>query len=303
MKVLVNGVHLYFDVEGAELVPDGPDMRRRPIVIALHGGPGVDHSTLKPALSGLADVAQVVYVDQRGHGRSDDGERDLWTLEQLADDIVSFCTALGIESPIVYGESFGAMVAMTYATRHPDHPRALVLVAAPAVGHAKSIERTVAAFRRLGGDAVADVYRRDAQYPTRETQEEWLSVCLPYLTTLPHAAGAMLEMRSRMVERPEINLRLSALTRDFDVRGSLPQIKCPTLVIVGEDDPVTPVEDAAEIASCIGADNARVVRIRGAAHTVFRDRPDEAHHALHAFMSEVGTAQATIDRPTQSQLV
>lgn len=291
MKVLVNGVHLYFDVEGAELVPDGPEMRRRPIVVALHGGPGVDHSTLKPALSRLADVAQVVYVDQRGHGRSDDGERDVWTLEQLADDVVSFCIALGIERPIVYGESFGALVAMTYATRHPDHPQALVLVAAPAVGHGTTIERTVAAFRRIGGDAVADVYRRDAEQPSQETQEEWLRVCLPYLSTLPDAAGAMTEMRSRMLERPEINLYLNAATRDLDVRGSLARISCPTLVIVGEDDPVTPFEDAEEIASCIGADRARVVRIQGAAHTVFRDRPDEAHRALRGFVSEVGVAQ------------
>lgn len=288
MKVLVNGVHLYFDVEGAELVPDGVEMRRRPVVVALHGGPGVDHSTLKPALSRLADVAQVVYVDQRGHGRSDHGESALWTIEQLADDVVAFCIALGIERPIVYGQSFGAMVAMTYATRHPDHPQALVLVAAPAVGHGATIERTVAAFRRVGGDAVADVYRRDAEQPSQETQEEWLRVCLPYLSRLPDAAGAMKEMRSRAVEHPEINLHLNAATRDFDIRGSLARITCPTLVIVGEDDPLTPVEDADEIASYIGDDHARVVRIRGAAHTVFRDRPDEAHHEVRAFVSEVG---------------
>lgn len=290
VKVLVNGVRLYFDVEGAELVPTGREMRRHPVVVALHGGPGADHSTLKPALSPLAEVAQIVYMDQRGHGRSDDGDRDRWSIEQLADDVVSFCFTLGIELPIVYGQSFGAMVAMTYAIQHPAHPRALALVAATPVGHGHTIERAVAAFRRVAGDAAADVYRRDAEKPSLETQEEWLRVCLPYLSSLPDAGDAMAEMRARMVEHPEINLHLNSATRDFDVRQRLSSITCPTLIIVGEDDPVTPADDADEIASRIGTSRARVVRIPGAAHTVFRDQPLKAQQELRRFVSEVGGA-------------
>lgn len=53
MHVLVNGVHLFFDVEGASLVPDGPVMRGKPTLVLLHGGPGFDHSIYKPAY-GLA---------------------------------------------------------------------------------------------------------------------------------------------------------------------------------------------------------------------------------------------------------
>ena len=73
MHVLVNGVRLFFDVEGAKLVPDGPVMREKPTVLLLHGGPGFDHSIFKPAYSALADVAQVIYLDHRGNGRSDAG--------------------------------------------------------------------------------------------------------------------------------------------------------------------------------------------------------------------------------------
>ena len=46
MHILVNGVQLYFDVEGASLVPDGPTMREKPTMILLHGGPGADHTIL-----------------------------------------------------------------------------------------------------------------------------------------------------------------------------------------------------------------------------------------------------------------
>ena len=80
MHVLVNGVRLFFDVEGASLVPDGRTMREKPTLVLLHGGPGLDHSIYKPALRALADVAQVVYLDHRGNGRSEPGPREAWSL-------------------------------------------------------------------------------------------------------------------------------------------------------------------------------------------------------------------------------
>ncbi len=51
MRVLVNGAQLFFDVEGASHVPDGPSMREKPTLLLLHGGPGFDHSIYKPAYS------------------------------------------------------------------------------------------------------------------------------------------------------------------------------------------------------------------------------------------------------------
>ena len=122
MHVSVNGVRLFFDVEGAKFVPDGPVMREKPVLLMLHGGPGADHSIYRPAYSALADVAQIIYLDHRGNGRSEDGPRQDWNLAQWGDDVHAFCEALGIEPPIVLGMSFGGMVALAYATRHPAHP-------------------------------------------------------------------------------------------------------------------------------------------------------------------------------------
>jgi hypothetical protein len=62
MHVLVNGVRLFFDVEGAKLVPDGSFMREKPTLLMLHGGPGSDHSIYEPAYSDLADVAQITWT-------------------------------------------------------------------------------------------------------------------------------------------------------------------------------------------------------------------------------------------------
>jgi proline iminopeptidase len=60
MFIQVNGVKLYFDVEGSGLAADGPALREKPTLLLLHGGPGFDHALFKPAFSAFADIAQVV---------------------------------------------------------------------------------------------------------------------------------------------------------------------------------------------------------------------------------------------------
>src|SRR5262249_37430691 len=127
MFVRVGDVRLFFDVEGPKLVPEGPLMRERPTLLCLHGGPGLDHSAHRPAFSALSTIAQVIYLDQRGHGRSDRSVPEQWNLAQWADDVRGFCEVLGLERPIVMGTSFGGYVAMKYATRYPEHPAKLIL--------------------------------------------------------------------------------------------------------------------------------------------------------------------------------
>src|SRR3989441_10567538 len=126
MRVLVNGVRLFFDVEGAGLVPEGPTMREKPTILLLHGGPGFDHSIYKPAFSALADVAQVIFLDHRGNGRSDPGSEETWTLTQWSDDAREFCEVLGIARPIACGAAFGGTVALAYATRPPEPPARVI---------------------------------------------------------------------------------------------------------------------------------------------------------------------------------
>ena len=106
--------------------PMARKMRERPTLLLLHGGPGFDHSTFKPDLSPLAEVAQVIYLDHRSNGRSDRTPPDRWTLANWAEDVRAFCEALEIEKPIVMGTSFGGFVAMAYGTRHPEHPGKLI---------------------------------------------------------------------------------------------------------------------------------------------------------------------------------
>ena len=104
IRVRVGDVSLYVETEGS-----------RPAVVLLHGGPGADHTLFQPEASTLADLAQLVYVDQRGSGRSDAGAPSQWTWNRWANDISTLCEALGIAQPILLGASSGAVVAMAYA--------------------------------------------------------------------------------------------------------------------------------------------------------------------------------------------
>src|ERR1700689_5893578 len=106
MRIDIGGCRLFFDVEGAKLRPDGPRMREVPTVILLHGGPGADHSIFKPAYSQLANIAQVVYFDHRGDGRSDGREDSArWRLAEGGDDGKGLCDGVGNEPPTVKGRA------------------------------------------------------------------------------------------------------------------------------------------------------------------------------------------------------
>jgi len=202
MHVLVNGVRLFFDVEGAKLVPDGPVMRERPTVLLLHGGPGFDHAIYKPAYSVLADVAQVIYLDHRGNGRSDAGPKEAWTLPQWGDDVRAFCDNLGIDRPIVLGVSFGGMVALSYATRHPAHPAKLIVISTEAAGGSHR-ERRVALFERLGPEVGALARRRFLEVggqPDQAALDAWRRLAMPHYTRIPRGADAI----ARTVSRPEV---------------------------------------------------------------------------------------------------
>lgn len=288
MHVLVNGVRLYFDVEGAALVPDGPRMREKPTLVLLHGGPGFDHTSYKPAYSALADVAQIVYLDHRGNGRSEDGPQKLWTLAQWGDDVKAFCDALGIVAPIVLGVSFGGMVAMSYATRHPDHPAKLILVSTEAKGSSYP-ERRVALFEKFGGPEVGALARRRfleaGGHKDQASVEAWQRLAMPLYTRKSRET----DMMARTLRRPDV---LQWFTRpggevtSFDFLPDLHRIACPTMVMGGEDDPMTPIESQADIAAAlISSNDVRFERVADCGHGVVPDQKELAFAAIRDFIA------------------
>lgn len=287
MHVTVNGVRLFFDVEGAKFVADGPVMREKPILLLLHGGPGFDHSIYKPAYSALADIAQIIYLDHRGNGRSEDGPRESWNLAQWGDDVRAFCEVLGIIDPIVLGASFGGMVALAYATRHPAHPSKLVLISTEAAGDTY-LDRRVALFERFGGPEVGALARRrflDADGRRDQAAvDAWRKLAFPVYTRTPRDPN----IGSRTVGRPEVGLRWFAKpggeSHSFNMFPELGRIRCPTLVLGGEDDPMHPIESQADIAAALPPHLVRFERFAHCGHAVIPDQPERGMAVIREFI-------------------
>jgi pimeloyl-ACP methyl ester carboxylesterase len=129
VKIAVEGAKLFFDVDGAQLVPAESWLVERPTVLLLHEGPGFDHTPYKAQVGpALAAVAQVVYLDFRGHGRSSGGNGQPPSVDRLADDVAAFCDLLEVERPVVLGRGLGSLVAHRLAHRHPGLASGLVLL-------------------------------------------------------------------------------------------------------------------------------------------------------------------------------
>ncbi len=283
MKIRVRDTALFFDVEGAKLVVDGSRLREKPTLVLLHGGPGFDHSTFKPSFSDLADLAQVVYLDHRGNGRSERETRERWTLPDWADDLREFCDALEIERPIVLGQSFGGMVAMAYATRHPDHPGGLILSSTTA---RTRLDRVLDAFERLGGSEAREAARAYWDEPGKETLPDYARLCFPLYTRTPQDPDSA----SRIDWNFEVMFAFGGgEDRTMNLLPDLPRVRCPTLVLVGEDDPITPPGDAEDIASALPAGLGRLERFAGCGHGVFRDDAEGGFAAIRGFIQSCAT--------------
>jgi proline-specific peptidase len=281
MRVSIGDVTLYVDVDGAALVPDGHSMRERPTLVMLHGGPGLDHTPFKqPIFSPLKEVAQVVYYDHRGKGRSDRSSPDKWNLDTWADDVVALCSALGIERPVVFGGSFGGFVALNYALRHPEHPAKLILSSTAA--HL-DVERSTAMFERLGGLEARRVAEAFLTNPSEETFPEYQRVCLPLYTQRPQPP----EVFDRMIRHLDVMQRFrdSGEMVAFDYRDGVKSIRCPVLLMAGALDPIVTIEDARELAAALPQPSTTFREFPGAGHLLALEDPDAVASLMTDFIA------------------
>ena len=273
---LRDGTRIFFEIIGTKLVPDGPAMRERPTLLLLHGGPGFDHSVMAHTLAPLADVAQLVLLDHRGQGRSDGDDQAQWNLDRWVKDIVEFCDALELDKPMILGQSFGGVVALAVSARYPDLPLKLIVSSSLAKFRP---DRAFPMFERLGGPKVREVAERHFSELSDESAAEFLKVVLPVYNPKPMDPDVLARVRLKL-EVGNHFFRNEFLTADL--LPELVRISCPTLVLGGELDPITPVADSQDIAAAIP--QAEVQIVEGAGHGVFRDKPEEALAIIREFV-------------------
>lgn len=278
MHISVNGVKLFFDVDGEKYTVDGPRMREKPTVLLLHGGPGFDHSMFKPAFAPLAEIAQVIYLDHRGNGRSEHGAQALWNLDQWGDDVFGFCEALGITKPIVLGYSFGGFVAQSYATRHPAHPGKLILYSTAPVLHEEPV---LDAFEALGGPEIRAVAKAYFAGRTAETTAAFRARCFPLYSQVADDPDA----GKRWIVHDTLSWHFfEGEGKILDMRPALARIACPTLVVAGAKDPRCPLAFAQMIADAIRPELVQFEVFENCGHGPHKEEPARTMALLREFI-------------------
>jgi len=266
-----------------------------PPIVVLHGGPDFDHGYLLPDLDRLADTFRLIYYDQRGRGRSAEGVRpEDVTLSSDVEDIDRVRQHFRLDAPALLGHSWGAVLALEYALRHPTRVSRLILMnPAPASASDVAVVRKVY-LERLGADM---------------DQQRSIVASLAYQSGDPEAVAARYRIHFKpSLKRPEAYERMMAtmkagfisqgkegivkaravedqLMRDtwelagYDLLPKLGSLRIPTLVIAGDHDFM--VGAAAHIARAIP--NAQLVTIKDCGHFAFLECPDEVRRAFNAF--------------------
>jgi proline iminopeptidase len=257
------------------------DGRRRPTIVALHGGPGIDAGSLRLTMRPATAYAQVVIPDQRGHGRSDRADSTTWNLDEWADDVAALVEVLGLDRPVVLGTSFGGFVVQNYLARHPEQPGGAVLIGSSPrrASGGEIVER----YREVGGDRPAAVMARSMTDRSEEAEREWLEVCAPLSARRPPTEEFDAVRRDR-ISTPEVNAHFIPSLDDLDLRAGLARVRCPVLVMVGEADPLVPPHVAEEVVQSVPSGLGELSLVPDASHQVLWDQPELAHRTIERFV-------------------
>lgn len=263
--VHTNGQELYYELHG-----EGP-----PLVLVM--GIGYDSSlwTLEQ-VPVLSTQFQVILVDNRDAGRSSKAHHP-YKIADMADDLAGLLDALGIQQSHLLGLSMGGMIAQEFALRHGDRLDRLVLAG------------TAAAPARSAVDPVQIWSWVKASDPTGEVFGGQQFVAL-FSTAFLRNHQAVLDTAELLASNPypmspEAYGRQADAYRQFDALDQLAAITAPTLVVVGEQDLLTPPWIAREVAEAIPHARFEVIRGDGSSHLVPIECADEFNRLVLNFLS------------------
>lgn len=288
MFASVNGTRIYFDIEGSGYVPVGDKMVTKPVLFAVHGGPGSDHSDFKPWLTPLSEQYQIVYLDQRCNGQSERVDPATCTYDQLADDIEALRHYLGLGKISVLGHSFGGMIAQVYAARYPRSVDKLLLICtAPSYDFYKDALQFA---QRIATPEQLKVIPELFEGNIRDDQHliEWWDVCYDLYFHVKDEQ-IMAETGNRPIGSLDIaNYTFKHLMPHYDVRSKLPDFAMPTLIVAARHDWITPVTQAEEMHHLIP--DSKLIIFEESGHMPFIEEHDLFIAQLRAFLTD-GSSQ------------
>lgn len=231
-------------------------------VLLLHGW-GASFDTYRGVVSALSDRCRLYAVNFPGCGQSEVMPAP-WDVDDYCDFVLSFMSKMELENPIIIGHSHGGRVTMKLCADGKVNPPKIVLLDAAGLIPKKSFKQK---FRAKSFKTIKTV------------------LSLPVIKN--HSEGLLSKARAHYgsadynAAPPVLRQTLVKLV-NVDIRDILHNIKCPTLLIWGENDTATPLADAKIIESIIP--DAGLCVIKGTGHFSFCEKPYEAHAILRSFI-------------------
>ncbi len=243
-------------------------------ILWIHGYP-LNRTMWSPQIACLSVGMRHVSPDLRGFGQSDAPD-EVYTMDRYADDLVAVLDDAGIDRAIIAGLSMGGYVAMAFARKHARRMSALILADTRATPDtpeaAKGRQQSAQKALTEGVAAVVEPMLTKLLCATtqREKPEVVSRVKAMMLGTRPAGVAGALQ---GMAQRP-------------DSRPGLPDSRVPTLVLVGEEDAITPPAESEEITRLISG--ARLERIPDAGHMPNIEQPASFNAAVATFVQGHG---------------
>jgi len=259
---------------------------KRGTIMLVHGGRGIgDHASELEAYRPLADEYRLIAYDQRGCGRS--SETPPFTFERLADDLEELRLKLVGEPCIVQGGSFGGMIALTYALRHPQGLSQLIL-RGTAPSHHHEAEALANIKARLSKATSASVGMVEKMFSDRVVDDTELMLIWAALQPLYYEKfdpDASLE-RTRTMRFHAVTHNALFADKLYDLRPRLAEISVPTLVICGGADWICPPSQSRLIAEAVP--RAELFMVPSANHSVHVEANGAVLARIRAFLAAHG---------------
>jgi 3-oxoadipate enol-lactonase len=256
-----DGIRIHYEVTG----------RPRATPILMIQGLGASKNAWNLQRIAMATRFRSISLDNRGAGRSDKPTQP-FTLEQMADDAIAVLDAAGVETAHVVGASMGGVISQIIAVKYPHRVRSLTLVCTACRNHPWRQELLQTWAHTAEQKGMIEVGKEAAQWVMSPRSFRRL---VPAFTWM----GPLAALRPRHSFVSQIQAILD--TRE-DLVDELSSITAPTMVIVGNQDILTPRGDSEEIAERIP--NAELVVISGAAHGLMMEHSTTFNKILIEFL-------------------
>lgn len=259
MKIEIDGINVSYTLEGPDSAP----------VVILSHSLSTNFGMWDARLAALADKYRVLRYDTRGHGGTDvpDGA---YTLDRLAEDARQLLAALGVERTHFVGLSMGGMIGQTLALKHPELFLSLTLC--------DTSSRVPPEAAPLWQDRIETAKRDGMEALVPTTMERWFSAA--FMASQTAEADRIRDMIRNTPVAGYVGC-CQAISR-LDLTDSLPGLDVPTLIIVGEDDPGTPVAASEAMHEKIGG--SELVVLESALHLSNIEQPENFNTALTDFL-------------------